>query len=326
MIRGYFNLELHKDKQLYLLFFFEVCMCILHINLILHSFISYSWENTGKDIVKCPHCNATLCIKFHHALDQASKANLCSKYLDKLASSHKDVCPFQSFAKRSLKVMERQRKTNNSSAIVSDSDEHNISHDPASLMDRVEMALKKSTVDLFVPPYMLPLCNEMKIFEDYAGDGSVTNQSVEGDAVKIQSQIDARGSVIGVEIPSAVTTYCREVLSDPDVDMFDKSQKTSRDAYLLSAFGWSICDENNGADGNNRMGILLKCKMCQARSILAATPADGESPKKKRRRVDSANVKLLDSHRVYCPFLSGFASGDGHQSEPGWKVVLSKLQ
>jgi hypothetical protein len=326
MIRGYFNLELHKDKQLYLLFFFEVCTCILHINLILHSFISYSWENTGKDIIKCPHCNATLCIKFHHALDQASKANLCSKYLDKLASSHKDVCPFQSFAKRSLKVMERQRKTNNSSAIVSHSDEHNISHDPASLMDRVEMALKKSTVDLFVPPYMLPLCNEMKIFEDYAGDGSVTKQSVEGDAVKIQSQIDARGSVIGVEIPSAVTTYCREVLSDPDVDMFDKSQKTSRDAYLLSAFGWSICDENNGAEGNNRMGILLKCKMCLARSILAATTVDGESPKKKRRRVDSANVKLLDSHRVYCPFLSGFASGDGHQSEPGWKVVLSKLQ
>lgn len=250
---------------------------------------------------------------------------MCSKYLDLLASSHKDVCPFQSFAKRSLKVMQRQRKTNNSSVVVSDSDEHNVNHDPASLMDRVEMALKKSTVDLFVPPYMLPLCNEMKMFEDYACDGSVTKQSVEDDAVKIQSQIDARGSVIGVEIPNAVTTYCREVLSDPAT--FDKSQKTSRDAYLSSAFGWSICDDKNGAaEGNNMMGILLKCKMCLARSILAATPANGESPKKKKRRVDSANIKLLDSHRVYCPYVSGFASGDGYQSEPGWKVVLSKLQ
>ena len=59
---------------------------------------------------------------------------------------------------------------------------------------------------------------------------------------------------------------------------------------------------------------------------ITTTSANGESPKKKRRRVDSANIKLLDSHRVYCPYVSGFASGNGNQSEPGWKVVLSKLQ
>ena len=239
-----------------------------------------------------------------------------------LASSHKDVCPFRSFAKRSLKVMERKYKTNKS-AVITDDDDH-INNGPENLMDKVENALKKSTVDLYVPPYMLPLCNEMKRFEDFVGDGSVTKQSVEEDAIKIQRQIDVKGGAIGVEIPSAVSMYCREVLSDPS--LFDKSPKSTRDAYLLSAFGWSLCDDN-GSVGN--MTGVLKCKMCLARSILAsATPASGESPNKKRRRIDKlrdANVKLLESHRAYCPYVSGFANGVSQQSEPGWKVVLSNL-
>ena len=131
--------------------------------------LSFRWENVGRDIIKCAHkqCKATLCIKFHPALDKESHANLCAKYLNLLASSHKDVCPFQSFAKRSLKVMERKSKTNN--AVIIDVEEEN-SNEPASLMDRVESALKCSTVDLYVPPYMLPLCNEMKLFEDFTGD------------------------------------------------------------------------------------------------------------------------------------------------------------
>ncbi len=289
--------------------------------------ISFRWENVGRDIIKCTHeqCKAILCIRFHHALDEESHANLCAKYLNLLASSHKDVCPFQSFAKRSLKVMERKSKTNNA-AVISDVEKEN-NNEPAVMMDRVEMALKNSTVDLYVPPYMLPLCNEMKRFEDFTGDGSVTKQSVEEGAIKIQRQIDSKVAV-GVEMPDVVSIYCREVLSDPNAELFDKSQKSSRNAFLLSSFGWSLCDDD--VSSGNMMGVLLQCKMCLSRSILAsvATANTEESPKKKKRRIDTAReaqIKLLESHRVYCPYVSGFARGVSHQSTPGWKVVLSNL-
>ena len=288
---------------------------MVSLTLILLLPISFRWENAGRDIIKCTHekCKATLCIKFHTALDKESHATLCAKYLTLLASSHKDVCPFQSFAKRSLKVMERKSETN----IAEEND-----NEPVGLMDRVEMALKSSTVDLYVPPYMLPLCNEMKRFEDFTGDGSVTKQSVEECAIKIQSQIDAKG-VVGVEIPDVVSIYCREVLSDPNTEMFNKSDKCSQDAFLLSAFGWTLCHDDGSV--GNIMGVLLTCKMCLARSILAtAAPTNGESPKKKKCRFDTlreANIKLLGSHRAYCPYVSGFA----HRSSHGWKVVLSNI-
>ena len=242
-----------------------------------------------------------------------------------LASAHKDVCPFQSFAKRWLKAMERQSKTN--STVISDLGQ-NIQNEPAALMDRLEMALKTSTVDLYVPPYMLPLCHEMTRFEDFTGDGSVTKQSVEEDAIEIQRRIDAK-CTIGVEMPNAVSSYCREILSDANVELFDKSQKSSRDAYMLSAFGWSVCDDNCSI--GNTMGVVLKCKVCLARSILpfTDTAVNADSPKKKRRRVDTlreANIKLIESHRSYCPYVSGFARGVSQQTEPSWKVVLSNLR
>ena len=244
-----------------------------------------------------------------------------------LASSHKDVCPFQSFAKRSLKVMERNNNRRNNGDNSFDVDEAN-SCKPAELMDRVTMALESSAVDLYVPPYMLALCKELKRFEDFTGEGSVTKESVEEGAIKIQSQINAIGAV-GVELPDVVSSYCREVLSDPNTELFDKNENCSRDAYLLSAFGWSLCDENGSAA--NMMGVMLKCNLCLSKSILAsAAPTSVESPKKKkRRRIDSlreANVKLVDSHRAYCPYASGFARGVCDRSEPGWKEVLSNLK
>jgi len=288
---------------------------------------AFGWENTGRDIIRCAHnqCKATLCVKFHPALDKSSKSNLCAKYLTLLASSHKDLCPFQSFAKRSLKVMERNNRKNNTDVL--DVEEANSSK-PAELMGRVTMALESSALDLYVPTYMLPLCNELKRFEDFTGDGSVTMESVEEGAFKIQSQINANGAV-GVEIPDLVSTYCREVLSDPDTELFDKNENCSRDAFLLSAFGWSLCDENGTA--RNMMGVMLKCNLCLSKAILAsAAPVNiVESPKKKRRRIDTlrnANIKLLDSHRAYCPYVSGFANGVCDRSEPGWKVVLSNLK
>jgi len=286
---------------------------------------AFGWENVGRDIIKCTHeqCKATMCIKFHPALDKESHAKLCAKYLNLLASSHKDVCPFQSFAKRSLKVMERKCKTNN--AVMSDVEEEN-SNEPEGLMDRVESALNSSTVDLYVPSYMLPLCNETKRFEDFTGDGSVTKQSVEEGAIRIQRQIDAKGAV-GVEMPDVVSTYCREILSDPNTEMFDKSENCSRDAFMLSAFGWSLCDEDGSA--GDVMGVMLKCKLCLSKSVLAsAAPMNAERPKKKRRRTETlkdANIKVLESHRAYCPNVSGFARGVT-DPKPGWKVVLSNLK
>ena len=218
-----------------------------------------------------------------------------------------------------------KRKNNSNNIAILDGEKEN-SNEPKGLMHRVEIALKRSNIDSYVPPYMLPLCNEMNRFEDFTGDGSVTKQSVEEGAIKIQRQIDERGSV-KVEIPDAVSTYCREVLSDPNTELFHRNDKCSREAFLLSAFGWSSC-ENNSSGG--KMGLMLKCTMCLSKSIIAtAAPEEVERPKKKKRRLESlseASVKLIDSHRAYCPLVSGFAIGvSGQSSRPGWQVVLSNL-
>ena len=132
--------------------------------------------------------------------------------------------------------------------------------------------------------------------------------------------------------------YCNDKFPGIDLDDVlyhkDNAMKTP---YLLSTFGWSICDVDDEpeAEYNNKDAVVVKCNICQARApcLIEHTETgnedDGEGSRKRRRTEsiqDGITLKLLDSHRGYCPYVAGFSYGCGQQSEEGWKVVVSCLK
>ena len=196
----------------------------------------------------------------------------------------------------------------------------------------------------YVPPYLLSLSDEYLRFEDCSTDGSITRDRVSEGALQICDKLQAMSEnnigyfndIDDVTIPEVVTKFCHE--KHPNVDLAGiLCQKDSimKVPYLLSTFGWSVCEEHEDDDEEEtNCRMVVKCNMCQARAIcMTGQPSvsneeDEGRSRKKRRRIthEAANLKLIDSHRTYCPYVSGFSNGNGKHSElPGWKVVISKL-
>ncbi|KAL7542843.1 hypothetical protein ACHAXR_012941 [Thalassiosira sp. AJA248-18] len=288
---------------------------------------AFGWENTGNDIIKCRDaaCGATICVLFHPSLNEESRDKLCEKYLGMLVSSHTSGCPFRSFANRWSKVMhqcgsKKGEDCGNKPTLLADiiTKENN----PENLMNKVSAIFSKS--NFYVPPYLLSLSEDFLRFEDCTEDGSNTRDLVKEGTLQIRDQQHSRtdgDSTIDVTIPDVVTKFCCEVLPDADVDEVLHLKDTAMKVpYLLSVFGWSLCDESVG----ETTSVVVKCNLCQARSWLTPSPETDEESSRKRRRIDTrgdANLKLIESHRIYCPYVSGFNSAD----LAGWKVVVSNL-
>ena len=329
-----------------------------------------SWENSGKDIIKCrqANCNAAICIVFHPSLTDESQDKLCTKYTDLLATSHSTGCAFRSFANRWVKMLHHcssSSKNNgeegvgwNTAAASAAEQEVQLVEaaipnakelSPEDVMNKVSNDLMRRSntggddsnkTKFYVPPYLLPLSEVFLRFEDYTTDGSITKDLVREGALEILDKLSARRRMDGEEenldktttassvdlmIPDVVSKFCHEVAPDVDVDkvLYDKDDPM-KVASLLSIFGWGLCDESMGIQSS----MVAKCPICQARAWLSPptqlSSVDGEESAKKKRRIDSrseATLKLLDSHRMYCPYVSGFGPAD----LPGWKVVVSCL-
>ena len=196
----------------------------------------------------------------------------------------------------------------------------------------------------YVPPYLLSLSDEYLRFEDCSTDGSITRDRVSEGALQICDKLQAMSEnnigyfndIDDVTIPEVVTKFCHE--KHPNVDLAgilcQKDSIMKVMPYLLSTFGWSVCEEPEDDEEETNSVMVVKCNMCQARAIcMTGQPSvsneeDEGRSRKKRRRItqEAANLKLIDSHRTYCPYVSGFSNGYGKHSElPGWKVVISKL-
>ena len=270
-----------------------------------------------------------------------------------LVTSHCNTCPFRSYAARWSKVMQYKQQTceegdgDNSkqlpaetittTAINSEND------DASNRLNKVsEVLLGNSKTNFFVPPYLLPLSNDLLRFEDCTEDGSITRDSIKEVALKIHNKLQAMN--IGIPphdrefmLPEIVTKYCHEKYPGIDLDnVLCQKDITMKTPYLLSTFGWSICDNDDEpeAEHNNKDAVVVKCNICQARATCFIQPTETEPEEngegsRKRRRTDSIQdgikLKLLDSHRGYCPYVSGFSYTPGQQSEKGWKVVVSCL-
>ena len=301
----------------------------------------------GKDIITCsqPNCGGTICVAFHPSLNEVSLNNLCQKYMDMLVTSHSTKCPFRSYASRWSKVMqhhcassgsEDNNKSSSMSSDIIDTDATVGNSLDNSMVDEVSKALlegnssSKCNNNFYVPPYLLPLSDEYLRFEDCSTDGSITRDSVHSGAQQICDKLKpmSRGDIQAM-IPEEVMNFCNEM--HPNVDMDDvlcQKDSTMKVPYLLSTFGWSVCGE--AEQTSSEVGVMVKCNICQAKAVCVIKDDGGESSKK-RRRIDNQDdpnlqLKVIDSHRAYCPYVSGFAYKAGQQSKlEGWKGVISKL-
>ncbi|KAL7516091.1 hypothetical protein ACHAWX_001150 [Stephanocyclus meneghinianus] len=294
---------------------------------------AFGWENTDVDILQCKHpkCNAVLCIAFHPGLNKQCYDELNEQYLQMLSSCHSSTCPFKDYSGRWLKVMRRQ--CNNNTVIGS---RRNETHGEESiesekthecLLRKTTEALKQSPQIIYVPPYFLSLSDAFLRFEDHTNNGSITREWVEKGSSENSSVLRTRfpsNAEFEIKIPDAVMSHCRGL--SPDVDTAPTPYcDVENAARLLSAFGWHIQRDTPKDSG----GCIVQCHICLARSWLSCRPMDGrEAPSKKRRRerMNDAILQLIDSHRVYCPYVGGFSFWVGHRTElPGWKVVVSNL-
>ena len=249
-----------------------------------------------------------------------------------LVSSHAASCSFRTFASRCSKVMQKSSRPNRDDGcekakkteILKREDNHS-----ESLMNKVSNALSDSKNDFYVPPYLLSFSDKFLRFEDRTSNGSITNDCVKEGALQIREKLKARideDSEISVTVPRCVTDFCDEVDPDADVDkaLYLKNS-TMKVPYLLSVFGWSLCNESVG----DKSSVIVECSICQAKACMAISWCTDERSARKRPRIDTrgdANIKLIGSHRVYCPYVSGFSFGPRKQSDlPGWKLVISNL-
>ena len=269
--------------------------------------------------------------------------------MDMLVSSHSSTCAFRPHASRWSRLMgkcnnpgggdgggaERREGSKNRSAemIVAASEEGYPELLAREVGDALGGGCSNDAANLYVPPYFLAISDEFLRFEDRTSDGSITRDLVGQGAARIRDELQSM-DVIGesqvvddVTVPDAVRDYCDILQPGVDLDgvFFNEvggGGGMMRTSHLLSAFGWSVCEESV-AGGT---GVVLKCTMCQARSWLQLSRSTGEeTPVKKKRRMD-ASIMLVDSHRVYCPYVSGFSFRPGRRSNlPGWKVVVSNL-
>lgn len=270
-----------------------------------------------------------------------------------LVTSHCNTCPFKSYAARWSKIMQhKQQIVDEGEEGDGDNSKHSQSgatktisenNDASNRLNKVsEALLGNSKTNFYVPPYLLPLSDGLLRFEDCTEDGSITRDNIKEGALKIHDKLQAMNiggsfKLRELMVPEIVTKYCNEkfpgIVLDDVLCQKDIAMKTP---YLLSTFGWSIGDDDEPeADHNTDDAVVVKCNICQARATCLMQPTeadneeDGEGSRKRRRtdRIqDGINLKLLDSHRGYCPYVAGFAYGPKKQSEEGWKVVVSCLE
>lgn len=238
-----------------------------------------------------------------------------------LVSSHAGSCPIRSHASRWSRAM---AKCNPGGGGDEGSEQPEVviaggGRDLELLAGKVSDALGGFDANFYVPPYLLVISDEFLRFEDRTS-GSYTRDSVGEGAAQIRMNIG--NSQIDLTVPDAVKNFCDFLRPGSDLDdIFLEVDGGMRASYLLSAFGWSVCEESVVVG----KGAIMRCTMCQARSWLQLSRSMGERRPSKKCRID-ASIRLIDSHRVYCPYVSGFSFHPGQQSDlPGWKVVLTNV-
>jgi hypothetical protein len=151
----------------------------------------------------------------------------------------------------------------------------------------------------YVPPFLLSLSDQFLLFEDVSNNGSVTHYRIQQETHTLTKSLPK--STFEVTVPNEMSEYC-EI-------------STSKDCipFLLATFGWHYITNTE----------CVQCPICLSKAIL---------PNRKRRlneikvsEIEEVKLHLIQSHRVYCPYVGGFSFGPGHVTESGWRVIVKNL-
>lgn len=212
-----------------------------------------------------------------------------------LATSHEEKCVFSKYAMRWLKIMEKLTTQQNST-------KHEKGEADIPTGDQDILSKK---LPVYVPPYLLSLSNQFLVFEDTSKNGSVTHHKIQENSSKILSMLPE--CQYEVYVPDAAKDFYHVPSSS--------RRNSKQTAVLLAIFGWSIDQSDRGC---------VRCKICLSKTLL---PSRKRSQDVINRGNEDPEVKLqlMDSHRVYCPYVSGFSFGASHSNEVGWRVVAQNL-
>jgi hypothetical protein len=247
----------------------------------------------------------------HSGLDEESHNALVQQFVQMLASSHATSCPFHSHASRWLRAIDRcsSNKEDAKNSIVSENQS-----DPELLARQIGDALGSgSNADFYVPPYLLTISDEFLRFEDRTIDGSFTREIVDKGAAQIFNTLhlmDVMETQLQLSIPGTVKDLCTSLRPGISFDIVLQNAP-----IILSAFGWLVDEKKTIFECSY---LALKCNLCQSTPMLKLSRRmETEASTKKGRGSHFApDFNPIDSHKYYCPYVSGFSC----QSEmPGWK-------
>lgn len=106
----------------------------------------FGWTNTSLDMLKCVSCKAALVVTINPKIQKrVTREKLIRAYQSKLATAHKELCPFRFDAELYLVKASQKRKEE-----VTDSDEDDNSDDDNSQPSKSDESLPRENV---VPPY-----------------------------------------------------------------------------------------------------------------------------------------------------------------------------
>jgi len=226
---------------------------------------------------------------------------------------------------------------------------------------------KESVNGFVVPPYLIPMSKEFLILEDSSQSGfisrefmikeagrlgeALTNTDKDGQEklyVSISKDISERiGSILGLEAAGDGTSVLSLLQIENGVDpkLNDLLEETSepqpttsiitKESTLLSLFGWRLMESNDETTGE---GVHVTCRFCLNTCQVSHSESDESTTHApKRRRVNDGPVSnsaskfhLVESHRHFCPFISGFVTKEDETevsgtSNPCWEILLASL-
>ncbi len=290
----------------------------------------FGWENTGTDFLTCSctsKCRGAIFVHFHPDLSPESELELVNLFRKMLATSHCDTCPFQMDSKRWLTLMDNNDRNNHK---------------------------------FVVPPYLIPMSQEFRILEDDSRTGFVTKEHIMLESKRLEEALAGMSiqlehiSVTSGKVEDQIKKYFDdakrgEICSRSSISILDllkagneRGDSISKESALLALFGWRLFQQhgdNESQPSTNQTEksdekIQVMCKVCYAQCFIDLSDTnscDQRGTKRARLTTSPAAFDMLNSHRHFCPLVSGFVRNKEDETNTSgtsracWEVTLESV-
>jgi hypothetical protein len=308
------------------------------------------WKNVASDMLVCTNCQAAWAVVFRSELSASATQHLTCLYREQLSSSHVDACFFR---KEAAQYLESNNTKSESTQEKKDSSLDRFQPIVPTLLARV---FSSDLMEILEHPNPANLLSARwrKLL-------TVVSSSAESDGSLQFPDVQVPKSVLDFRPPLDPSSSASSSAPDTSpsgptllnriVTKFEKAGDGTTETELSAAMvesvaalvllGWIPCQEANDSTDHIHADtalnvsttipqcLFLECPMCLARMELPLTldsSTSEESPPPRKRSRQLA-LDPVQSHRHYCPFVSGFPTSATTSSEttPIWQSLAIRL-